>query len=371
MRMEDLPPETVAALCHELNANPRPSNDGSATLVNLPATHRQSRKQRAILRRLKLALSPAQGQPDNQLAYLWEDYHRRLPQYRETTAGPWRLRHVAIDPDKMMLSYDQLNVRFQRHTPAAATVPVLERTDPEGTFPWMSTTDMELATMSDQIEEARGHVLVAGLGMGIFPLLIASNPRVESITVIEIDPHVIRISQPYLTNRKITIVNQSLEEYAANRTAASHATPYDYCFIDIWATIQESYVAEPAVRSLAAPLMQEHGTVAVWCQSFNDRKRNTAARLAAEPNSTSLDFTEIPCYQCARTPRADVAGLCLDCADDLWSDTSECNGVLPQMATYAAMTKSILEMAQRMLDSLSETERQWLDQQRQSRLVGP
>ena len=51
----------------------------------------------------------------------------------------------------------------------------------------MSDSWMEQETNIGIVRQAKGHVLIAGLGMGMIVLAMQKNPEVKSITVVEID----------------------------------------------------------------------------------------------------------------------------------------------------------------------------------------
>ncbi len=64
----------------------------------------------------------------------------------------------------------------------------------------MSDTDMELRTNREPVRDARGDVLIGGLGLGMITLPILLNPAVTSVTVIELSQDVIDLVEPHLRN---------------------------------------------------------------------------------------------------------------------------------------------------------------------------
>src|SRR5262249_27863944 len=58
---------------------------------------------------------------------------------------------------------------------------------------WMSTMPQEAEQHWRQLRHAHGNVLVGGLGLGMAVGILRENPRVTSITAIEINPDVIRL----------------------------------------------------------------------------------------------------------------------------------------------------------------------------------
>ena len=200
----------------------------------------------------------------------------------------------------------------------------------------MSTADLELSTMSDQIEAAHGHVLVGGLGMGVYARLVCRKPEVASVTVVEPEWDVIDIVKPVIDHPKLRVVQSSFEDYCSK---ADIRRAFDYCFVDIWPYAAESYIHEAAIRAMSGPLMSEAGTVEVWCQAINDRKRASIAEIKeSQAHPLALKIMEVPCYLCCSDFRLDVAGLCLSGAAKTWEDTpSLCGGPFPYSEKFREM----------------------------------
>lgn len=66
--------------------------------------------------------------------------------------------------------------------------------DDRGTI--MSNVPMEIETNRPILEAASGHVLINGLGLGMVPSALLSNPLVKKITVVELDKYVIALTSP-------------------------------------------------------------------------------------------------------------------------------------------------------------------------------
>lgn len=98
---------------------------------------------------------------------------------------------------------------------------------------WMSVTPHEINTMAEAIKQAKGRVLVLGLGLGYFPFMISSKEEVSRVTVIENDPEVIAMFKenlrPYFPYRKkIKILEGD------GLVLTSKQPYYDYIFADLW-----------------------------------------------------------------------------------------------------------------------------------------
>ena len=266
-----------------------------------------------------------QQHPTAEIVYTWETYIKHLPKHRNTQMGKWKVRHRKLSNHSVITSYDDLNVSMIMDSPIQTNVYVLQETESSDQEIWMSNSDMELATMRAQVEEASGHVLVAGLGMGIYPKLISMKEEIISVTVLEPDVDIIAITEPKIASEKISVVNMTFEQYCNPSQAIQER--YDYCFVDIWPKMGQSYEAEPEVMKTAEPVMKTNSLVRVWCQSINDRARTSVRDIAdIQYNTNPIEMTETPCYICCTTPRSDLAGLCIACALEKWSDTPDQNG---------------------------------------------
>lgn len=95
---------------------------------------------------------------------------------------------------------------------------------------WMSNTLMEVKTHQEAISRARGNILVAGLGLGMFLTAIKDKKEVNKITVIEKSKEVIELVGKYYQDKKIKIVNTDIFQYKTKEK-------FDFIWLDIWADI--------------------------------------------------------------------------------------------------------------------------------------
>ena len=93
----------------------------------------------------------------------------------------------------------------------------------------MSDTRMERNTNAEFAREARGHVLIAGLGLGMILHPILAKPEVLSVTVIEKCADVILLVSPTVQSDKLTIIEAYIYEWKPSK-----GTKYDCIYFDIW-----------------------------------------------------------------------------------------------------------------------------------------
>jgi len=95
----------------------------------------------------------------------------------------------------------------------------------------MSDTEAERISNTGIVHCARGHVLIAGLGLGMIVHPIAAKREVESITIVELSPHVIKLVATTLP-KKAKVVEGDIFEWKP-----PVGTKYDTIYFDIWPDI--------------------------------------------------------------------------------------------------------------------------------------
>lgn len=106
---------------------------------------------------------------------------------------------------------------------------------------WMTITPNEIETMKEPVEQAFGHVLTFGLGLGYYAYMVSEKENVESVTIVEMNPNVIRLFKKYILPQfkqaqKITIIQADAFEYAQNQLPKEQ---YDFVFTDLWHDVSD------------------------------------------------------------------------------------------------------------------------------------
>lgn len=101
---------------------------------------------------------------------------------------------------------------------------------------WMTLTPVDLDTCDEAIFAARGMVITFGLGLGYYAYMVSEKPEVESVTVVEKSPEVIRLFKKHIlpqfgNGHKIRLVEADAFEYAERVMPGEH---YDLAFVDTW-----------------------------------------------------------------------------------------------------------------------------------------
>ena len=106
----------------------------------------------------------------------------------------------------------------------------------------MSNSPMERFTCRDFLKAATGDVLIAGLGLGLVVRQLIDRESVTSITVLENNPHVIRLVGRTVRHKKVKVIEADAFTYETDRR-------FDCIWLDIWFAATEEYT--PERRSLA------------------------------------------------------------------------------------------------------------------------
>ena len=150
--------------------------------------------------------------------------------------------------------YDELTideVTFSEHTP----IGYFEK---EFVYPavvksntiWMSIIPHEIRTMGEPIRNAKGNVLVLGLGLGYYLFHILNKKDVERVDVIELDKRIISLFYKYLINKfphveKLNIIHADGIEYLKNTNKK-----YNYVFSDIWHNVGDGEMLYLRIKAL-------------------------------------------------------------------------------------------------------------------------
>ena len=95
----------------------------------------------------------------------------------------------------------------------------------------MTDTPAEKMDHAEVVKVARGSCLIMGLGLGMVANAMALKPEVTDITVIEINPNVIKLVSPHMPE-KITVIEADAFEWTPPK-----GKQWDVIWHDIWPNI--------------------------------------------------------------------------------------------------------------------------------------
>lgn len=148
--------------------------------------------------------------------------------YADTQSGNYRLRRSecltglqgVIDIDNLIYSTDKTPI----------TITHLEEYRDGEWYDWMVDDPTNYIAMVKYGRESSGHVLTAGLGLGLVAHELVKNDKVDSITIIERNEDVIRLTAKYLP-QEVKLVQGDFWEFIESSDVI-----YDTIISDIWAS---------------------------------------------------------------------------------------------------------------------------------------
>lgn len=146
----------------------------------------------------------------------------------EGTSGNVRIEHLVVDEEGSKFTRIREAVNPGRSEYVAPGKYARLYVDGEL---MMSDTAMERRSNIGAVVGAKGHVLIAGLGLGMIVHPIAAKKEVKSITIIEKSSDVIKLVAPTLPN-KAKAIEGDIFVWTPEK-----GTKYDSLYFDIWAGI--------------------------------------------------------------------------------------------------------------------------------------
>lgn len=93
----------------------------------------------------------------------------------------------------------------------------------------MEDTPFELQTHLGFVLQARGRILVTGLGLGCVVRGLLANPDVDHVLCIENSRNVLELIEPHMPSERLTIVEADALEWTAK-----NKEPFDCAWHDLW-----------------------------------------------------------------------------------------------------------------------------------------
>lgn len=133
----------------------------------------------------------------------------------------------------------------------------------------MSDTGMERISNKPFIRNAAGHVLIAGLGIGLIIHNILDKPNVRSITVIEKYQDVIDLVSAKFTDSRITYVCVDIFNWKPEK-----GIKYDTIYFDIWPGICSDNLNEiTTLHNRFKSFKSKGGWMNSWMKEFLQKEK--------------------------------------------------------------------------------------------------
>lgn len=145
--------------------------------------------------------------------------------------GGFRYTEVVL-PRGEMLRTIQGNRRGRVAFDADIIIPRINAADRNGGFkrdPWMSITPMEAFTQRGGLRRAKGHVVIAGLGMGWLLEHVARRKQVSQVTLVEVSQELLDWVLP-----RLDLGNMALDVICGDARIEVPKLDADVALADIW-----------------------------------------------------------------------------------------------------------------------------------------
>jgi hypothetical protein len=125
----------------------------------------------------------------------------------------------------------------------------------------MSDTPTEIYTNTDFLTNAKGDVLIGGLGLGIMPLVLLSLGKCNSITIIEKEQEIIDLVSSQLKfDERVQIIRDNIFTHVPTRK-------YDTIYHDIWTDISNDSLKEMEIlEEKYKKFLKPSGWIGCWRQ---------------------------------------------------------------------------------------------------------
>ena len=229
--------------------------------------------------------------------YTENPYYKNI-KIEDKRIGSWELKRESYKPYRGVIADD---MRLLEDNIELATLGFFEE---EFFFPavledgneWMTLTPVDLDTCKEAIEAAHGRVVTFGLGLGYYAYMCSEKPDVESITVVEKSPEVIRLFRQHILPQfahpeKVVIVNEDAFLYAERIMPKEK---FDLAFVDTWRDASDGLPMYEKMKALEH--LSPDTQFLYWIEGFIlSRKRSLI--LAEMKNDFDCGKEVCSCYE--------------------------------------------------------------------------
>lgn len=193
-----------------------------------------------------------------------EEYRVDVP---EGESGPWKVERFEVTRDEAKLdAFKAVEHGHTRFVPPGEYTKLCDQGSPfNGVMgPVMSDTPDEISDHLPFIQSSSGHVLIAGLGLGVCVAGCLDREEVEHVTVVERSPNVIDLVADHYYERygrdRLAIVEADIFEYEPDGRVT-----FDQTWLDIWPDLSEANLEQAdQLRYRLEPWTSE--TPKVWAE---------------------------------------------------------------------------------------------------------
>lgn len=210
-----------------------------------------------------------------------DDSHFYPVNLPDAESGPWNLRkRIVTEHDCLFANMRMVRDGYPEYVVTPGTYQVL--TGPMGVM--MSNTQLEHRTNRDFVENAKGDVLVIGLGIGMLLGPLSAKRCVKSITVLELEPDVLKMVKPhYEAMPKVRIFEADAFDFEPDDLMGTVPSRWDRIMIDIWPDIGPANLPDmKKLHGRYAQWVKPGGKVTCWSMDICRRMKREEDRYARQ-----------------------------------------------------------------------------------------
>lgn len=206
--------------------------------------------------------------------------------YPDARHGAAEIVSEPIEPG-LYLMYGLADERGDRHFAFKATRPLPQKLLKIDGEVWMVDDPPHFYAMRDHAAAMTGHVLVAGLGLGLIVHALADNPQVRSVTVVERHPDVLALVGPLVARAGVELLQVQADWWDYQPTG-----PVDSVFFDL--LVGEGRQLIPEALRATIDIRQRFGNVPARVHGFdNNWLFSEAERVAAVGEAAAAQFARL------------------------------------------------------------------------------
>lgn len=162
-------------------------------------------------------------------------FDEMIPQVNlpDCSLGKWTVERFTAKPNALMKA--RASLMHRNYVPGEYTRLLRKHTTKSGFVEKilvMSDTPDERSDHLEFIINARGHVFISGLGLGVCLGAVLKLPTVDKVTIVEVDQELIDLISPHYQDKRVQIIRADVMEWRPTKDVR-----YGASWHDIWDNI--------------------------------------------------------------------------------------------------------------------------------------
>lgn len=223
---------------------------------------------------------------------------------KKTITDTWAQEEIRLPVSRLMTCILRKSEAGKNHiltrTNSHGEVEEMTSDDPmyDFIFPprvWMSDCLQERSSMYQAALIGEGHVLIGGLGLGIYPQFLLHLQRpIKSVTIVDFNADIIGLISPLLVQAfkdkgiRLNIIYDSIEQFMAQTNER-----FDTIYLDIWGDLHFKFLGYiNYLIAMAEKIVSPTGKIQAWGYHYLYQEFIATAQVI-EPHADKWDDFEV------------------------------------------------------------------------------